>query len=151
MTPFTPNDPVYSSSPTLSKAALDGFVQFVRNRYALQLLRRRVYLESLLNLALIPHALTPNRQSDGVHVVSSTNKYSVELASRQPALENIRRTAESASTNSSCAVVVGPKGFQSLRAKSDSDWLFRRTNVACTEETDNTNLATQIASGVPLP
>jgi hypothetical protein len=136
---------------TLAPTTLERFVHFVRDRYALQMLRRRVYLESLLNTALIPHGINARREIDGVHVITQSPGYSIELTSRKPQLENVRKAADAASANSGCGVVVGPRGFQSPRVKSDSDWLFARTRVASVEETAMTQFATRIANGVPLP
>jgi hypothetical protein len=135
----------------LSQSGLNRFVDFVRARYADQLLRRRVFLESLLGNALARYSLQAQWQTNGTHMVSHANGYSVELATRPPNLENVRRAADALTSTSQSAIVTGPRGFLDPQARSNLDWLLDRVNVACFEETTMTQMAQQISNGDQLP
>lgn len=135
----------------LSDPGLNQFVSFVRERYAEQIMVRRVYLESLLGNALATCSLSAKRELNGIHSVSNADGYCIELSSRQPKLENIYRVSKSISSTSQSAVVVGPREFLDPQSKLHLDWLIEKTNIFGCEEVRMLDLAKRIEAGNRLP
>ncbi len=143
-----------TGSLTLTTNALDNFANFVRERYAVQLLKRRVYLEMLLEVALRGVGISSSRHSNGIHKVTSggrTPDYWVDLSTRHPQVSNVRRVVDAATSTSDQRVVVGPLGFQSPEAQSNFGWLVAQLNVAAISEVTATQLVRDIKNGRSLP
>ena len=150
--PSTHWDPVSpcTAKTVLTDTGIKELIAFVRRRYAVQIVKRRAYLDTLLVTALARHGIA-STLLNGLRLIANGPGYVIESSARPPGLEQIRRARQAASLRQSCAVVVGPASYLPPYKQTDLKWLVGAVGVHHAEETAVTRLARQISSGSTLP
>ena len=143
-----------ANSSTL--VAPKDFVDFVRSRYAEQVLRRRVFLETILGVALAGEGLTSSRERNGTHRISHNREYVVGLSSRPPRLNDFRRVCDIARPTAAQPIAaqqvsVGPIGHLPPQHQSDVAWLAAQLTLATHDEAQITKLAQNIQLNRSMP
>jgi len=141
------------AQPTLIPAAEEEVVAFVMNAYARQVLRRRIYLENVLNQALYRQGLMLKRGEGGIALVDSIAKsgqpkkhYGV-LPTRSPAVAHHLRRALLDTSSLDRRIVVGPSGFLPPERRDDTIWLAQKLGVTLESEWNLRSLAARLAKG----
>ena len=148
-----PNKWKLGAQATLIPPADEEVVAFVRNAYAQQLLRRRVYLENTLRQALFREGLTSAHGEGGIAVVDSLTRtgipqkrYGLLPTRRPPRVHHMRRVLLDKSAMD-CRILVGPKGFLSPEDREDTSWTAEKVGVRIENEFNLRSLVTRLANG----
>ena len=142
--------PVSQPTQTATPADVDALVAWVRQRFVVQVLRRRAYLESLLRLSASRDGLSVNRAGNGGFVVTGPKgEYAVHLSSRLPRLGD-GRIAATARPTAAHRLIVGPHGLHNPADLRDLVWLATQARTGLYSEGLTTWLTQQMRGGAAL-
>lgn len=135
----------------LSSAGCDQCVEFVRQQYALQTLRRRCYQEGRLRGALAAVGLGVQPAVAGTFEVTGAQRgYTVHLSQRSPTLGDARRLVRAA-PHGSDRVWLGPTNVGPPERRVELEWLAAEMSLALRDEFPLAKTARDMSQGRNLP
>jgi hypothetical protein len=141
--------PLVSGRPShLPQGVVDRILDFVQERHARALARRRRLLDLSLRRALAREGVEPNRirrAAGGIDVGNGAG-CAIALSVRPPRLEEFHAVDRRAAAIAAKPVLVGPDAAGAAR-RATIDWLADRSNVAHYNEGRLLELARTIAAG----
>jgi hypothetical protein len=138
-------------SSRLTDEGCQAAVDFVRLRYARQILYRQLYLENLLHRALARRGLKAAALGGGAFRVAGGRDYVLQLSSRPPRLGELRRAAEAARPLRAHPVVVGAHRHLPPADGSDLDWTAGALGASLRSEGRLPQMAAALAAGKVPP
>jgi hypothetical protein len=141
----------FSKSTLLDQKDIQSVVNWVRQKYFIEVSRRIRHQRQLI-LAAAKLAGVPVAQSaDGLYTYSHPNKeYFMTTSARPPQITPFRMVglaATAAQPRHAKGVVIGPLMARAHQAREDLDWLALRTDSAAVDEADLLSAMHQVARG----